>query len=217
LCIVPAVLRGLASARLALGVALVTAAVLVVAGLASGSRTASTATSITVTVTDTGAKFSKTTIPPGKVTFAVTNKGKKPHYFAINGHSSGTLAPGKKGKVVVTLTPGTTQWFISNPLKGGKVKVAAASTGSAGGSVAAGKTVFESAGCKSCHTLKAAGATGTIGPNLDQIKPGVATVVSFVTNGYNGVGAAVPMPSFKGQLSTTQIKDVAAFVYASTH
>ncbi|MBV8987246.1 MAG: cytochrome c oxidase subunit II, partial [Solirubrobacterales bacterium] len=34
---------------------------------------------------------------------------------------------------------------------------------------AAGKAVFTgSAGCSSCHTLAAAGATGTVGPNLDQ-------------------------------------------------
>ena len=33
-----------------------------------------------------------------------------------------------------------------------------------------GKKIF-SANCASCHTLKAAGATGTIGPNLDQLKP----------------------------------------------
>src|SRR5581483_8462900 len=39
------------------------------------------------------------------------------------------------------------------------------------GNPQAGKAVFESAGCKGCHTLKAAGATGTVGPNLDQLKP----------------------------------------------
>ena len=39
------------------------------------------------------------------------------------------------------------------------------------GNAVAGKAVFASAGCKACHTLKAAGATGTVGPNLDQLKP----------------------------------------------
>ena len=30
--------------------------------------------------------------------------------------------------------------------------------------------VFDST-CASCHTLAAAGSTGTVGPNLDQLKP----------------------------------------------
>jgi cytochrome c oxidase subunit II len=38
-----------------------------------------------------------------------------------------------------------------------------------GGGAAAGKAVFENNGCGSCHTLKAAGATGTIGPDLDKL------------------------------------------------
>ena len=36
-----------------------------------------------------------------------------------------------------------------------------------------GKAIFKGAGCAGCHTLAAAGATGTIGPNLDQLKPSV--------------------------------------------
>ena len=75
-----------------------------------------------------------------------------------------------------------------------------------GGSAEAGKAVFLSAGCTGCHTLAAAGATGTVGPNLDERKPSFDRVVDRVTN---GKGA---MPSFKGQLTDQQIKDVAAFV-----
>ena len=74
------------------------------------------------------------------------------------------------------------------------------------GDPVAGKQVFETAGCKSCHTLKDAGATGTVGPNLDEAKPPDALVVDRVTNG-KGV-----MPSFSGQLSPKQIADVAAYV-----
>jgi mono/diheme cytochrome c family protein len=74
------------------------------------------------------------------------------------------------------------------------------------GDANAGKQVFETAGCKGCHTLKDAGATGTVGPNLDQAKPPLSLVVTRVTK---GAGA---MPSFKGQLSDKQIADVAAYV-----
>ena len=43
--------------------------------------------------------------------------------------------------------------------------------------VVAGKEVFESAGCVGCHTLADAGATGTVGPNLDEAKPPADLVV----------------------------------------
>jgi len=78
------------------------------------------------------------------------------------------------------------------------------------GDAAAGEAVFASAGCASCHTLEAAGSTGTVGPNLDEAKPDHDLVVDRVTN---GSGA---MPSFSGTLSEQQIQDVAAYVVAST-
>jgi mono/diheme cytochrome c family protein len=78
------------------------------------------------------------------------------------------------------------------------------------GDPTAGKTVFLSAGCKGCHTLKDAGATGTVGPNLDQAKPPLSLVVERVTKGQGA------MPPFKGQLSDKQIADVAAYVVKAT-
>src|ERR687886_638148 len=33
----------------------------------------------------------------------------------------------------------------------------------------AGKSVFDSNGCNSCHTFAPAGSTGTIGPDLDKL------------------------------------------------
>jgi len=74
------------------------------------------------------------------------------------------------------------------------------------GDAAAGKAVFTSAGCVGCHTLADAGATGTVGPNLDKAKPSADLVATRVTNGKG------PMPPFKGQLSDQQIQDVAAYV-----
>jgi mono/diheme cytochrome c family protein len=79
------------------------------------------------------------------------------------------------------------------------------------GDPAAGKAVFASAGCSGCHTLKAAGATGNVGPNLDQLKPAEDVVKNQVIHG----GGA--MPAFGGQLSAAQIQNVAAYVYVSTH
>ena len=37
------------------------------------------------------------------------------------------------------------------------------------GNIAAGKAVFASAGCASCHTYTLAGSSGTVGPNLDDL------------------------------------------------
>jgi mono/diheme cytochrome c family protein len=81
-----------------------------------------------------------------------------------------------------------------------------------GGDPVAGKKVFETAGCAGCHTLKDASATGTVGPNLDQVQPppALSLAVDRVTK---GAGA---MPSFKGQLTDKQIADVTAYVVKTT-
>ena len=73
-----------------------------------------------------------------------------------------------------------------------------------------GSSEFASQGCAGCHTLAAAHATGTVGPNLDQLKPDYRAVTAQVTNGGTG------MPSFKSKLSSQQIADVAAYVVNST-
>ena len=78
------------------------------------------------------------------------------------------------------------------------------------GDPVAGKKVFASAGCASCHTLKDAGATGTVGPNLDEKKPPLALVLQRVTYG------KAPMPPFKNTLTEQQIADVAAYVVQAT-
>jgi cbb3-type cytochrome c oxidase subunit III len=75
-----------------------------------------------------------------------------------------------------------------------------------GGGAPDGKSIFASAGCASCHTLADAGATGTVGPNLDEAKPPKSLVVERVTNG------AGVMPSFKDRLSPAEIQAVADYV-----
>ena len=37
--------------------------------------------------------------------------------------------------------------------------------------------------CGVCHTLQAAGSSGDIGPNLDQLKPSIGRIIYVVTNG----------------------------------
>jgi mono/diheme cytochrome c family protein len=79
------------------------------------------------------------------------------------------------------------------------------------GDAGAGKGVFASAGCGGCHTLKAAGSSGTVGPNLDQLAPELSAIQEQVINGGGG------MPPYKDQLSDQQIADVAQYVFDSTH
>ena len=68
-----------------------------------------------------------------------------------------------------------------------------------------GLRVFDEQNCGSCHTLAAAKATGTVGPNLDGKSLTPATVEHYVRDGGSG------MPSFSG-LSDTQIQQVSDFV-----
>ena len=91
----------------------------------------------------------------------------------------------------------------------GKTTTTTPAPSSGGGKKAAkpnGKQVFATAGCGGCHTLKDAGTSGNVGPNLDQLKPSKATVQHQVEVG----GGA--MPAFKGRLSAAQIDAVAQYV-----
>ena len=73
-----------------------------------------------------------------------------------------------------------------------------------------GKEVFLGAGnCAACHTLSDAGSVGEIGPNLNQIRPQVQTILMSVRN---GVGV---MPAMEGILSDEEIDAVAHYVSIS--
>jgi mono/diheme cytochrome c family protein len=73
-----------------------------------------------------------------------------------------------------------------------------------------GAAIFADAGCGGCHALEAAGASGAVGPNLDESKPARDLVVDRVTNGQGA------MPSFADSLSDEQIAAVADYVVKST-
>ena len=79
------------------------------------------------------------------------------------------------------------------------------------GDPVAGKAVFTGASsCGGCHTLADAGASGAVGPNLDETKPDNELIVTRVTKGQGG------MPAFGEQLTPQQIADVAAYITQST-
>jgi cbb3-type cytochrome c oxidase subunit III len=72
-----------------------------------------------------------------------------------------------------------------------------------------GETIFKSK-CGSCHTMKAAGTTGTAGPNLDLLHPTLERAKAQVISG-GGI-----MPAFKGTLTDAQIDAVAKYVAEQT-
>ena len=102
---------------------------------------------------------------------------------------------------------------------------AAPSGGAPGGgaNVAAGKQVFAANGCSACHTLADAGASGTIGPDLDKflatrdaafIKQSIEDPGAFVEKGFpNGV-----MPqNYKQQIKPADLDALVQYLSTVTH
>jgi cytochrome c oxidase subunit II len=108
----------------------------------------------------------------------------------------------------------------------------AAPSSTAAPSAAAGKTVFTgSAGCASCHTLAAAGASATVGPDLDtRLRKDCATAASkrirgaalqnciytAITNPYKyiptGYQTGIMPSTFSHTLTSTQIQSLVTFL-----
>ena len=65
--------------------------------------------------------------------------------------------------------------------------------------------------CGVCHTLQAAGSSGDIGPNLDQLKPSMGQIIYVVTN---GIGV---MQAWESILTYEEIEAVAYYVFNSTN
>ncbi len=94
------------------------------------------------------------------------------------------------------------------------------------GSPTAGKVVFSST-CITCHVLTAVPGGGSIGPNLNKVTPALDenTIIKAVTCG----GATVMSKAAAAKYTTTmapyappaltqtQITNVAAFIFSSTH
>lgn len=73
-----------------------------------------------------------------------------------------------------------------------------------GGTPKTPKAAFVSK-CGSCHTLKAAGTGGRVGPDLDHLKPSATTVLDAIKHGRGGI-----MPP--NLVSGDQAQQLAAYV-----
>jgi cytochrome c oxidase subunit II len=117
---------------------------------------------------------------------------------------------------------------------GGAPGTSSTSTGTSGAgasaSAAAGKAIFTgSAGCSTCHTLAAAGASGTVGPNLgtkvvpDSKKRGLPLkefINESITKPNAFISSGFPpnvMPqTFSQTLTQTQIQQLVDFIASAT-
>ena len=145
------------------------------------------------------------------------------HYTSL-GKPSATVT-----KTVTAPAPGST-----TPTTTAGATTAATTTstsgGTSGGNVAAGKALFTSSGCSSCHTFTPAGATGPIGPNLDTapaasakadgnmnltsfIKQSIVDPNAYIAKGYN---KGLMPTTFGSQLKGSQIDDLVAFILSGT-
>jgi mono/diheme cytochrome c family protein len=86
------------------------------------------------------------------------------------------------------------------------------------GDPTAGKKVFADNGCGSCHMFKAAGTSGTTGPNLDEALKGKSAdfIRQSIVDPNAEIAKGYPpnvMPQTYGQqLSSKQIADLVAFL-----
>jgi cytochrome c oxidase subunit 2 len=69
------------------------------------------------------------------------------------------------------VSPQDFQSWMSKLQSGGGAAQAGGGAPAGGGAAPDGKTLFANSGCAGCHTLADAGATGTVGPNLDKAVP----------------------------------------------
>ena len=143
------------------------------------------------------------------------------HYTSLGGTPSSvrTVTIGGSSAPTTSTTPTASATSTS-----------ATTTSSGGGDATAGKAVFASSGCASCHTFQPAGATGNIGPDLDKapasdakadnsmdlaefIKESITDPDKYIAKGYSkGL-----MPSnFGSSLSSTQLNDLVAFILSGT-
>lgn len=134
------------------------------------------------------------------------------HHFAAAGESGATSEP----TAATTTTTTTTAPTAPTETGGG---------GGPTGNPDAGKQIFTATAqppCSGCHTLSAAGATGQVGPNLDDVLKGKSA--DFIHQSIidpnaviaSGFTAGVMPQTYGDQLSEQQLADLVAFLVQAT-
>ena len=137
---------------------------------------------------------------------------------------------GGKPSSVRTVTVGGSSSSATTTSASSTTSSTTSTSSSGGGNAAAGKTVFASNSCATCHTFQPAGATGTIGPDLDTapasdakadhnmdlaafIKESIVDPDKYIAKGYN---KGIMPTNFGTSLSSTQLNDLVAFIVSGT-
>jgi mono/diheme cytochrome c family protein len=93
--------------------------------------------------------------------------------------------------------------------------------GNANAAAKQGEQVFTANGCAACHTLAAANADGTVGPNLDETLPGKSkayineAIVDPNATVAPGYSAGIMPPTFGSTLSSSELEALVAFLQQS--
>ena len=144
------------------------------------------------------------------------------------GHYTSLGKPSATVVHTVTVGGSTTAATTTSATTTGSSSTTTSSGG--GGNAAAGKSVFASSGCASCHTFQPAGATGTIGPDLDSapasdakadhntplaafIKESIVNPDAYIAKGFS---KGLMPTNFGTQLSSSQLNDLVAFILSGT-
>jgi cytochrome c oxidase subunit 2 len=110
---------------------------------------------------------------PGMTTSVVATPDREGNFQVVCTELCGIGHATMRAPVVVEPQEDFDRWIADQgggPAGGGGQ---AAGGGAAGGQLAAdGQQIFDEQGCSGCHTLAAAGATETVGPDLDEVLPG---------------------------------------------
>jgi cytochrome c oxidase subunit II len=112
---------------------------------------------------------------------------------------------------------------IVSPTAETVIGTVAAQKQQAAGDAKAGAALFKAQGCGGCHTFKAAGTSGTVGPDLDKLaeyaktanqgslqdftQESIANPSAYIEKGYPNA-----MPNFGQTLSAKQIADLVAYL-----
>ena len=146
------------------------------------------------------------------------------HYTSLGGKPSATVvhtdtAAAPSAVTTTSASPTTTAATTTSSSGGGGA-----------GNAAAGKAVFAANGCASCHTFKPAGATGTVGPNLDAAPTadakadGNMNLTAFVhqsivdPNAYiaKGFSKGIMPTTFGSSISSSDLNNLVAFIVSGS-
>ena len=143
------------------------------------------------------------------------------HYTSLGGSKSSvhTVTVGGPSLPSTTATSSTVSTTTST-------SKTTSTSGGGGGNAAAGKAVFSANGCAACHTFKPAGATGTIGPDLDTaptsdakadhnmalaafVKESIVNPDAYIAKGFT---KGLMPTNFGSKIKGAQLDDLVAFI-----